>query len=106
MRRFALFTLLLALLNAGCIVAYKPDVQQGNIVTPEMLEKLKIGMTRSQVRFVLGTPLLTDSFHPDRWDYFYSFKKGRDDSVENRLVTVVFDKDSLKRIDDNLLGIQ
>src|SRR3990170_4201353 len=67
-----------ATLLAGCVSPYKIDVQQGNVVSQEMLEKLKPGMTKSQVRFALGTPLIADSFHPDRWDYFYSLKKGGD----------------------------
>ena len=65
------------LLLSGCsyipTLPYKIDIQQGNVVTEEMVEKLKPGMSRSQVRFVLGTPLITDVFHADRWDYFYYF---------------------------------
>ena len=63
-------------LLAGCqtvtlpgLSAHKIDIQQGNYVTQDMVAKLKPGMTRSQVRFALGTPLIADPFHPDRWDY-------------------------------------
>lgn len=50
---------------------YRPDVQQGNVITSDMVDQLRTGMTRDQVKFMLGTPLLTDGFHPDRWDYLY-----------------------------------
>ena len=59
------------LLSACFLKPYKIDVQQGNFLDQEMVAKLKPGMTRSQVRFLLGTPLIADPFHPDRWDYVY-----------------------------------
>src|SRR5215475_3026894 len=58
------------------LTPYRMDVQQGNVVTQEMVEKLKPGMTPSQVRFILGTPLVVDAFHKDRWDYVYRFTRG------------------------------
>jgi outer membrane protein assembly factor BamE len=70
-----------ALITAGCgsvtdylphfLEPYRPDIQQGNVITSDMVDQLRPGMTRDQVRFMLGTPLLTDAFHPDRWDYLY-----------------------------------
>ena len=71
----------LVLLLAGCkqvpvlptLTPYKIDVQQGNYVTQDMVEKLKPGMTRSQVKFLLGTPLVVDPFRNDRWDYVYLY---------------------------------
>lgn len=81
---------------AGC-TTYRIDIQQGNVVTQEMVAKLKPGMTRSQVKFVMGTPLVADVFHPNRWDYFYKFDKaGR--PREQRTLTLVFDTDALKQI--------
>ncbi|MDV6345152.1 outer membrane protein assembly factor BamE [Nitrosomonas sp. Is37] len=77
---------------------YKIDIQQGNVVTQEMVEKLKPGMTRSQVRFVLGTPLITDVFHNNRWDYFYYFAP-RGVLSEKRKLTVIFDGDRLSHIE-------
>jgi len=75
--RLALLAFIAALpLNACVLKVHKLDIQQGNVVTQEMVDKLRPGMTRAQVRYVLGTPLVTDSFHQDRWDYFYSYKKG------------------------------
>jgi outer membrane protein assembly factor BamE len=78
---------------------YKIDVQQGNVLTQEMVAQLKPGQTREQVRFILGTPLLTDIFHQQRWDYVYSYRKGRSGEVETRQFSVYFDKDNrLERV--------
>jgi outer membrane protein assembly factor BamE len=60
---------------SGCAV-YKIDVQQGNIVSQDMVDLLQPGMTRSQARFVMGTALITDTFHPERWDYVYTLQPG------------------------------
>ena len=80
---------------------YRIDIQQGNYVTQDMVEKLKPGMTKSQVRFALGTPLVTDAFHADRWDYVYVLqKKGR--VAEERKIVVVFSDDKLVRIDGDV----
>ncbi len=69
---------------------YKVNVQQGNIITQEMVDQLKPGMTKSQVRYVMGTPLIADTFHQDRWDYFYSLKRGNGDEIRERLI-ILFD---------------
>lgn len=96
-RAFALAAPLVALLGACHGFPYKLDVPQGNLVAAEQLEKLEIGMTRNQVRFVLGTPLVTDPFHSDRWDYFYSLR--HDDKVTaTRRITVVFSNDALSAV--------
>lgn len=100
LRLFA--TTLIAALLGGCITIYRMDVAQGNIVTQEMVDQLRPGMTRSQVRFVLGTPLVTDSFHPDRWDYFYSLRKGNDVRPETRNVTVIFKNDVLLSVEGDV----
>lgn len=81
---------------------YKIDIQQGNVVTPEMVSRLKPGMSRSQVRFVLGTPLVADVFHPNRWDYVYRFQKAGK-LTEQRHVTVVFENEVLKNIEGDLV---
>ena len=60
---------------------YKIDVQQGNVLTQDMVAQLKPGQTREQVRFILGTPLLADIFHQQRWDYVYSYRNGRTGEV-------------------------
>jgi len=72
---------------------YRPDVQQGNVVTKEMVEQLAAGMTRDQVRFLLGTPALVSVFHQDRWDYVYLLKRGKGSEEQTRRLTVFF-KDS------------
>ncbi|TCK04898.1 outer membrane protein assembly factor BamE [Marinobacterium mangrovicola] len=64
---------------------YKIDIPQGNVVTQEMIDQLRPGMTQSQVRYIMGTPLITDTFSPDRWDYLYSFKPGGGDRVQERV---------------------
>ena len=80
---------------------YKIDIQQGNYITQDMVDKLKPGMTKSQVRFALGTPLVTDPFHNDRWDYIYVFQK-RGVVTEQRRIVVVFSEDKLLRIDGDV----
>lgn len=75
--------------------AYKIDVQQGNVLTQEMVSQLKPGQTRDQVRFILGTPLIADVFHQQRWDYVYSYRSGRTGSLEQRKFSVYFDKENL-----------
>ncbi|MGZ5176172.1 MAG: outer membrane protein assembly factor BamE, partial [Burkholderiales bacterium] len=100
----------LLIVLAGCkqvpmlpgISAHKIDIQQGNYVTQEMVAKLKPGMSKSQVRFALGTPLIVDPFHTDRWDYIYLLQK-RGRTVEQRRIIVVFDGDKLLRIDGDVV---
>lgn len=88
---------------AGCITPFTPEVQQGNIVTPEMVEKLRPGMTKSQVRFVLGTPLVTDSFHQNRWDYVYWYQKEVGAKPERHHLVVIFERDLLARFEGDAL---
>ena len=80
---------------------YKMTVQQGNIVTEEMVDRLEPGMTKSQVRFLLGTPMLTDLFHADRWDYTYTIRRGHEDMELTRL-TLFFADDSLVQVQGDL----
>jgi outer membrane protein assembly factor BamE len=95
---------LVPLLLSGCmLVPHKIDIQQGNYVDREMVAKLKPEMTRSQVRFILGTPLVADIFHPDRWDYVYLTGKANDVHREHK-ITVVFDGDKLKHVEGDLVA--
>ena len=80
---------------------YKINVEQGNIVTPEMAAQLKPGMTRRQVKFILGTPLVEDTFNKDRWDYLYSKRNGKKVLSQSRL-TVEFDSDLLVNVSGDL----
>jgi outer membrane protein assembly factor BamE len=84
------------------ITPYKINVQQGNVVTQDMLAKLKPGMTHSQVRYVMGTPMIADPFHPNRWDYVYMFSKHGGKPQERR-ITIVFDKDRLAHIEGDVV---
>ena len=85
----------LAALLAGCgPFVYRIDVQQGNYVTQDAVDKLKVGMTKAQVRQVLGTPLLVDVFHQNRWDYYFSNVKGGKAQDRKRL-SLVFKDDKL-----------
>ena len=81
---------------------YKIDIQQGNEITSEMLMKLKPGMTKSQVRFVLGTPLIQDTFHQERWDYVYVMRV-YDVLVERRHVVLNFEDEKLKNISGEVI---
>ena len=81
----------------GIFSPYRPDIQQGNFVSREMISQLKPGMTPDQVRFVLGTPLLSDIFHAGRWDYPFRLVKGNGEVIESR-VTVYFEDQRLARI--------
>jgi outer membrane protein assembly factor BamE len=81
------------------LVPHKIDIQQGNLVTPEMREKIKIGMSPAVVRSILGTPLITDPFHAKRWDYVYTLQQGGK-LVERQRLTLYFEDEHLARIDD------
>lgn len=74
-------------LNA-CI--YRIDIQQGNLLEEGLIDQIEVGMTRSQVQFLLGSPMIEDSFHPDRWDYTYYFQQGRSREIEQRWFIVYF----------------
>jgi outer membrane protein assembly factor BamE len=88
---------LLALPAGGCV--YRINIQQGNYLDPAALEQLQVGMTRSQVRYLLGTPMVPDAFNKDRWDYLFYFKRGRLRNPEERKVTVYFEEDKVTRFE-------
>lgn len=97
MKKFALLVLLAAVLaSTGCV--YRQNISQGNIVKQDDLDQVEIGMTRNQVRFLLGTPLIDDPFHADRWDYVYYLKIGRDDAGFKRWVSIFFTDDKVSEI--------
>ncbi len=78
---------------------YQIDVQQGNNVDQEMLNKLEPGMTKNQVAYVMGTPLLIDTFHPNRWDYIYSYQPGGEDREQRRVTLYFNDDETLSHIE-------
>ena len=92
---FAL-TAIALVVTSGCV--YRANIAQGNFLEEDDLEQLEVGMTRSQVRFLLGTPMVDDPFHRDRWDYVYYIKVGRRETVGKRWVTVVFSDDVVSEI--------
>ena len=89
---------LLALAGCSFPGVYKIDIQQGNVVTQDMIDQLRPGMTRRQVRFIMGNPLLTDTFHTNRWDYLYSIQPGGGQRLQER-ISVNFSAD------DQLVGL-
>ncbi len=105
-RPLALLAALSVTLLTGCGSwgfpgVYRINVEQGNIVTQEMIDQLKPGMTRRQVRYILGTPLVEDPFHSARWEYLYLLRNGNDTLREQRL-TVYFEGDTLLRYTSTL----
>jgi outer membrane protein assembly factor BamE len=101
--------ILLAVLCASCgtalptIKPYKLDVQQGNVVTSKMLLQLRPGMTKSQVRFIMGTPLIQDSFHGNRWDYVYQMRESGK-IIEQRRVILDFENELLKTVRGDVIA--
>lgn len=98
----------LSLLLAACsppdwLTPYRVEIHQGNYVSQDMVAKLRPGMSRSQVRFALGTPLLADPFHKDRWDYIYVFEKD-EKIVQRRVITVIFAEDKLVRVEGDVVA--
>lgn len=88
---------LLLAMAAGCV--YQAPLSQGNMLKDEDLEQVEVGMTRSQVRFLLGTPMVDDPFHRERWDYVYYLRIGRDKAQFKRWVSIFFDGDTVVRIE-------
>jgi len=96
--RFRAFSIALAVLALTACV-YRIDIQQGNLLDDDDISQVDLGMTRSQVQFLLGTPMVADSFHRDRWDYAYYFRRGRSPDLVQRWVVVYFENDRVTRID-------
>ena len=88
--------LIISLLLSNCSIPriFQVVISQGNLVDQEMLDKLEIGMTESQVKFVMGSPLISDTFYPDRWDYFTSVTQG-DNTYTNQKITLYFEDNKL-----------
>jgi outer membrane protein assembly factor BamE len=106
MRTIHLVLLLLPWLAAcnplSVFSVYRMEIQQGNYLTQEMVSQLQAGMTRDQVRFVLGTPLLTDIFHDNRWDYVFRRQRANSREVEERRLSVFFENDRLVRVEGDV----
>jgi len=93
-----------SLLTAGCTAmlpdAHKIDIQQGNALKSDDLNKLSVGMTKKQVTILLGTPLIRDIFHKNRWDYVYSFKVAGSKDTKVMRLSLFFKADKLLKIDN------
>jgi outer membrane protein assembly factor BamE len=102
-----LFFLANSILISGCANwefpwVYRLQVDQGNIITQEKVNQLKPGMTREQVKFVMGSPLLTDTFNSDRWDYIYSLRDADGNTSQQRL-SLIFADDKLARLNGTFM---
>jgi len=98
--KIALSLLILAL-SAGCSV-HKIDIQQGNIVSQEMMSQLKVGMHRDDVQRLMGRAMIIDPFRQNRWDYVHTFKSGDDDQPRSQYrITLFFEGDRLSNIDSD-----
>lgn len=98
MTRYLIIAIILASLVAtsGCV--YRQNIAQGNLIEQEDLDQIEVGMTRNQIRFLLGTPMIEDPFHKNRWDYVYYLKIGRNDATFKRWVSVFFEEDLVSEI--------
>ncbi len=85
--------------SSGCV--YRMSIQQGNFLEARTVNQLQVGMTRSQVRYLLGTPMVPDAFDKERWDYLYYFKKGRLRKPEERHLIVFFHEDKVEKFERN-----
>ena len=103
MRKILIPALLMCLSATSGCTAYRPTIQQGNILETDQINKLKPGMNKRQVTFVMGTPLLQDPFHKNRWDYIHTIEPGDSKKITFQRLTLYFDKDTLTRIDKSAL---
>ena len=95
-RRYILAVLALGALLSGCV--YQAALSQGNLLDQEDIDQVEVGMTRSQIRFLLGTPMIDDPFHENRWDYVYFLRIGRQKATAKRWISVFFDGDVVTNI--------
>jgi len=100
----AVFVLPIVFVLNGCFRPYKIDIQQGNFVTAQQLKQLKSGMTKREVRYVLGTPMIADPFHENRWDYYYYLRSNKSKTPEHRRITIVFNNDALQEIQGDVVA--
>lgn len=91
--------------SSGCsfFSPYRIEIQQGNFISQEAMNQIKPGMTKDQVRGILGTALINDVFHVDRWDYVYRRSAANSSDIEARRATLYFDGDLLKRLETDLM---
>lgn len=98
--RAAVASTLACTMLTACV--FRMDIQQGNVLEEDAIDQVTVGMSRSAVEFLLGTPMVADSFHAGRWDYPYYLRRGRSNDVQRRWVVVYFEDDRVSRIERDL----
>jgi len=96
---FLIFAFFCFAVASGCV--YRPAISQGNLIKQEDLDQVEIAMTKNQVRFLLGSPMIDDPFARNRWDYVYYLKIGRNDASQKRWVSVFFTDEVVSEIRQN-----
>ena len=98
MRKLIFLALMVFTLTFASACVYRANISQGNLIEQKDLDQVEVGMTRNQVRFLLGTPMIDDPFHADRWDYVYYLKIGRNEATFKRWVSIHFDDNIVSEI--------
>jgi len=106
MRALRILALVPLVAAASACTIHRMEIQQGNYLSQETVAKLQLGMTKDQVRFVLGTPLLTDIFHEDRWDYVYRRQRANSRTFEERKLAVFFKDGKLMQVEGDVVPAQ
>ncbi len=110
MKKLAVFSISLILMTActrsfdggyNMPLLYKIDIQQGNVIEQDMLNKLRPGMNKNQVKFIMGTPVIVDPFHNERWEYIFSFQEGGG-VREQRHITLHFEDEKLSHVSGDI----
>lgn len=100
-----LFISVFLLISSGCstgpLAVYKRDIQQGNIVEQSMVDKLRVGLSKSQVRKIMGSSVFISEFHQNQWHYYYTFKDGKTQVTTKKALTLFFDNDNLASYSGN-----
>jgi len=93
---------IISLTLSACV--FQPSVQQGNFIEQDKVEQIEIGMTKNQIRFLMGTPMIDDPFNENRWDYVYFLKIGRNQAASKAWVSIIFEENKVNQIikDQNL----
>lgn len=105
MKNTIICTSFFVVLVSGCgkmIPHYKIDIEQGNVLNKELVNRIRPGMTKKQVRYILGTPVIVDTFHKNRWDYVYTYRKGGKKKIDKKTLSLFFENDKVVRLEGTL----
>jgi outer membrane protein assembly factor BamE len=91
----------LSLVLSACLKTHRIDIQQGNVITEAEVDQLEPGMTKREVRYILGTPLIVDPFHQNRWDYYYFFDRRGEENIRRR-ITIIFQDDLMTEVEGDI----